>query len=192
MSRDVSGQPWKFDGINQGEGRANVDQLLRTGTFTTTNASDLINFTAHGYLTGDGPIQVEEGNSDLPSGLAESTDYFIIRLSADTFSVALTRVLAVAGTAVAIADDGTTPNYILQKPNNKSHFYIKTILIDAGATGGTFEVSTKSGGRSLTGVLSLAANTHEQIVVGEYVDGVFMTSMADGQILVYHGGQRRF
>lgn len=45
-------------------------------------------------------------NATLENG-ADGTDYFIIRLSADTFSLATTKVLAIAGTAQALADAGT-------------------------------------------------------------------------------------
>ncbi len=45
-------------------------------------------------------------NATLENG-ADGTDYFIIRLSANTFSVATTRALAEAGTAVTLADAGT-------------------------------------------------------------------------------------
>jgi hypothetical protein len=65
--------------------------------------------------------------------------------------------------------------------------YVSHIIIDAGASGGTFEVSDASRGISLTGARSLLANTTETVIVDKYVDGVYMTSLADGQILVYHG-----
>ncbi len=45
-------------------------------------------------------------NATLENG-ASGTDYFIIRLDANTFSVATTRALAEAGTAVTLADAGT-------------------------------------------------------------------------------------
>ncbi len=45
-------------------------------------------------------------NATLQGGV-EGTDYFIIRLTADTFSLALTKAAALAGTVVAITDAGT-------------------------------------------------------------------------------------
>jgi hypothetical protein len=66
--------------------------------------------------------------------------------------------------------------------------YVKHIIIDAGATGGAFEVTEGSGGRSLTGTVTLAANGWKQIVVAAYVDSVYMASLvAGGSIHVYHG-----
>ncbi len=45
-------------------------------------------------------------NATLENG-ADGTDYWVIRLDADTFSLATTKVLAEAGTAVDITDAGT-------------------------------------------------------------------------------------
>lgn len=187
MAKDVGGQPWEFDAVNQAEGVGSAAAWTRISTFTTTNATNHIDLTAHGFLTGDGPIRLEEGNGDLPDGYAEDTDYWVVKVDADDFKVATTYANAIAGTAVAIADDGTTPNYLLEKPRFPIQIFVRTILIESGSSGGTFEVHDKASGRSLTGTLSLAANSHEQIVVNRPVQGVYMTSMADGQILVYHG-----
>ena len=61
---------------------------------------------AHGFCTGVRG-QWTTTASDLPSGLSVNVDYFIIRCSACVFSVATSRINALAGTAVAIADAGT-------------------------------------------------------------------------------------
>jgi len=45
-------------------------------------------------------------NATLQNG-ADGTEYFIIRLDSGTFSLALTKAAAIAGTAVALADAGT-------------------------------------------------------------------------------------
>ena len=185
MARDITGKIWKFDAAAQGEGVANTGSWLRLGTFTSAT-TEITTMAGHGLFTGS-PIRVEEGNSDLPSGLAEDADYWVYKLGADTFNICLTYALALAGTAITIADVGTTPNYILQKPVFDIPIFVKYITIDAGAAGGTFEVTEKASGRTLTGALSLSANTSEQIVINDFVDGVYMTSMADGQILVHHG-----
>ena len=52
----------------------------------------------------DGTMVVD--NATLQNG-ASGTDYYIIRLDDNTFSVATTKALALAGTAVALADAGT-------------------------------------------------------------------------------------
>ncbi len=185
MARNVGGQPWVFDLAKQGEGYGSRDSWLRLGTFTSAT-TEITTMVGHGLATGD-HIRVEEGNSDLPSGLVEDTDYWVYKLSATTFRICLTHALAIAGTAITIADVGTTPNYILAKPTFPVKIWVRTILIDAGSTGGTFAVHDKISGIPLTGTLSLAANTHEQVVLNRRVSGIYITTIADGQILVYHG-----
>ena len=62
-------------------------------------AGDLI-----AVVSSDGTMVVD--NATLENG-AEGTDYFVIRLTDDTFSLATTKALAQAGTAVTLADAGT-------------------------------------------------------------------------------------
>lgn len=50
-------------------------------------------------------------NATLENG-ADGTDYWIIRLSDTTYSLATTKALALAGTAVALADAGTGINFL--------------------------------------------------------------------------------
>lgn len=71
-----------------------------------TNASDLYTKAAHALYTGDGPMQWTTGGT-LPSGLSLLADYWVIRVDANTFKVAASLEDALAGTVVAIADDGT-------------------------------------------------------------------------------------
>jgi len=58
----------------------------------------------------DGTMVVD--NATLQNG-ADGTDYYIIRLTDDTFSFATTKALALAGTAVALADAGTGINTLV-------------------------------------------------------------------------------
>jgi hypothetical protein len=85
------------------------------GTFTATNATETFTKNAHGFQTGDGPYQLTNAGGALPTGLAPLTDYFVIRVDANTFRLATSRANAFANTYVLIADDGTgvhtiTPN----------------------------------------------------------------------------------
>lgn len=73
-------------------------------TFTCA-ASDICTWTAHGMLTGL-KVQVST-TTTLPAGLSASTDYYVIKLSANTFSLATSLVNAQAGTAIDITDAGT-------------------------------------------------------------------------------------
>lgn len=75
--------------------------------FTADNTTEIFSSVAHGYVTGDGPFKVSNAGGALPAGLANTTLYWVIKLTADTFSLALSWDAAMAGTVVAISDDGT-------------------------------------------------------------------------------------
>lgn len=79
---------------------------------TGANSGDLMTKVAHGLVTGD-PVTFVSGTTF--TGLTAGTRYFAIRASADTFQVATTRALAVAGTAVALGADGTSGVFQLQE-----------------------------------------------------------------------------
>lgn len=72
-----------------------------------TNATNLFTSVAHGFSTGD-RILVTADNT-LPTGIT-AIQYWIIVSSADTFQLASTYANSIAGTAVAISDDGTGAN----------------------------------------------------------------------------------
>lgn len=74
------------------------------GTFTAA-ASDVCTKSSHGYLTGL-KVQVST-TTTLPAGLSASTDYFVIKIDANTFKLASSLVNAQAGTAIDITDAGT-------------------------------------------------------------------------------------
>lgn len=76
-------------------------------TFTGEADDDLLTATAHGLQTGDGPVRVSNSGGALPTGLAADTDYYVIRASANTFSLATTRENAIAGTAINLTADGS-------------------------------------------------------------------------------------
>lgn len=74
-----------------------------TSDVNTTN--DTITETAHGYVTGLKGQFTTTGT--LPAGLSLATDYFVIRVDADTYKVATSLVNAQAGTAVDMTDVGS-------------------------------------------------------------------------------------
>lgn len=74
------------------------------GTFTCAT-TDICTKATHGYLTG---LKVQlTTTTTLPAGVTTTTDYFVIKLSASTFSLASSLALAQAGTALDITDTGT-------------------------------------------------------------------------------------
>ena len=69
-----------------------------------TVGSDSVGETAHGYLTGlEGQLTT---TGTLPGGLATATNYYIIRVDADSYKFATSRANAEAGTAVDITSAG--------------------------------------------------------------------------------------
>lgn len=67
-------------------------------------AADTITITAHGYVTG---LKAALAGTNLPGGLS-ATNYYIIKVDANTIQVATSYANAVAGTAVNITSQGTT------------------------------------------------------------------------------------
>ena len=69
-------------------------------------AADSLTITSHGLATGDGPLRLATTGA-LPGGLAVDTDYWTIRIDADTLQLAATFLGAVeTPTPVAIAGGG--------------------------------------------------------------------------------------
>ncbi len=71
-------------------------------SFTTTNATNLINDTAHPYTNGQRIILVSSG-ADLPNGLDSETVYYVVNANTNDYQVSLTS----GGAAVTFSDDGT-------------------------------------------------------------------------------------
>jgi hypothetical protein len=84
------------------------------------------------------------------------------------------------GNATVVDADDAETNFPIRP-------YIDLIMVDAGAAGGTYEVTDIENGNPLTGVLTVAANTTATVSIGKYTDGVYVAQIGDGQILVYHG-----
>lgn len=81
-----------------------ADATPAADTFTAAD-TDICTAEAHGMVTG---LKVQLTTTDtLPAGLSLLTDYYVINLSADTFSLASSLNNALAGTAVDITDAGT-------------------------------------------------------------------------------------
>ncbi len=57
----------------------------------------------HNMQTGDGPVQVALNGGTLPTGLAADTDYWVIRQTATTLQLAISRANALSGTEVVLS-----------------------------------------------------------------------------------------
>jgi hypothetical protein len=97
-------------GIGRGVPCRQVSTRDDEGTLVTLGftaaANNICTSTAHGLLTGDGPF-LASSTGTLPGGVTASTPYWVIWLSADTFSLATTPANAQAGTAVDVTDTGS-------------------------------------------------------------------------------------
>jgi hypothetical protein len=80
---------------------------LTAKNFTADHTTPALTSAAHGWNTGDGPLQLSEVGGALPTGLAAATNYWVIKLTANTFLLASTLANALAGTAVAFSDNGS-------------------------------------------------------------------------------------
>lgn len=95
--------------LRDGKGPIAIAAWALSFTFATTDvtvAADTITETAHGMETGDGPVRVSSSTT-LPAGLAAATDYWVIRVDANTFKLATSRANALAGTAIDLTSQGT-------------------------------------------------------------------------------------
>ena len=91
----------------------NVLMGVGGGFDETTN---VITRNTHGYHTGL-KVAISGTVGTLPTGLANGY-YYVIRLNANTFSLASTYALALAGTAVNFTTNGTTAQSYLFTPDN--------------------------------------------------------------------------
>lgn len=83
-----------------------LPERVDKGATTITIASPAVfTITAHGLNTGDRVRFTTTG--DLPTGISEDTDYYVVRLSANTFGIATTYENAVAVTPVRVNTSGT-------------------------------------------------------------------------------------
>lgn len=76
-------------------------------SFTADATTDQLTATAHGLLTGDGPMLVMA--AAFPGGLAIDVPYWAIRVDADHIKLATSNSNAVAGTEINITSNGTGP-----------------------------------------------------------------------------------
>lgn len=117
------------------------DAASQTFTAATT---DICTAAAHGFKTGD-KVRVSSATT-LPAGLSAATTYFVIYLTADTFSLATTDANAQAGTAINISDTGTGAHSIVGYENTTGLFFERrAIAVLAGIPAGTPELAAAFG-----------------------------------------------
>lgn len=83
-------------------------EALEAFTFATTDVSiadNAITELTHAFVTGDGPVRFTT-TTTIPAGIVAGTDYWIVRVDADTFKIATSYDNAVLGTVVDITSQG--------------------------------------------------------------------------------------
>ncbi len=118
--------------------QATTNTLSQSDTFTADAGTDICTYTS----TANIPSNILTGTrvrltttTTLPAGLALATDYYVIRLSNTTFSLATSYANAVAGTAINITDAGTgthTISWLLPRYTNGAG--VQAIMFNSNAT----------------------------------------------------------
>jgi Protein of unknown function (DUF3383) len=90
--------------------------VIAPKTFTADHTTSHLTTAAHGYLTGDGPVQLTNSGGALPTGLLLATNYWMVRIDANTFGLATSLANALASPPVlaAFSDNGTGTQTVSQ------------------------------------------------------------------------------
>lgn len=110
-------------------------------TFTADSTTDHLTATAHGLNTGDGPVQVSNSGGALPAGLAAATNYWVIKIDANTFELATSLSNALAGTQIDITSNGTGTQTLLHQTGTVSPSLALTVT--GNAAGNWFSLEIK-------------------------------------------------
>ncbi|MGN6103730.1 MAG: hypothetical protein ACTHU0_01370 [Kofleriaceae bacterium] len=98
------------------------------------SATDQLTIAAHGLLTGHGPAAIRNIGGAHPSPLAPVTDYWIIRVDANTIRLATSSSNALAGTAINLTTNGTGTNILeIGIPFRRARTYVPSWVDAAGA-----------------------------------------------------------
>lgn len=83
-----------------------------TKTVVPDHTSNSFALTAHGLLTGDGPVDYAAATTP-PTGLDPTQQFYVIKTSANAFQLATTLANALAGTPITFTDNGTGAQTVL-------------------------------------------------------------------------------
>ncbi len=103
-------------------------------------ANDELDVNGHLYQTGDGPLQLTTGTT-LPTGLALANDYYAIYVGANTIQLASSFDLALAGTALPIADVGVGTHTISDVVSSTKRMYWHSMGLLGPAADGAITLS---------------------------------------------------
>lgn len=118
--------------------QATTNTLSQSDTFTANAGTDVCTWTStasKSYNVLNGTRVRLTTTTTLPAGLSLATDYYVIKLSDTTFSLATSYANAVAGTAINITDAGTgthTVTWLLPRYTNGAG--VQAIFFNPSAT----------------------------------------------------------
>lgn len=115
-------------------GNPNVEAVA-AGDVCTVSAKTLDATVGDAIAVAEAAAGAWAGAAVLLENGADGTDYFIIRLNANTFSIALTKAAAIAGTVVALADAGTGVHTLVQTVDTLAESLDDVLLNFLTATG---------------------------------------------------------
>jgi hypothetical protein len=125
-------------------------------TFTAANATEIFTSAAHGLTTGN-EGRVSNSGGALPTGLAVDTNYFAYVLTADTFKLATTKALALAGTPdVTISTDGTGTQTFRR---NQNDVVIANLVAQVNAIASKNFTAAQVSGAGETDYMEITGNT---------------------------------
>lgn len=111
-----------------------------SGTFTAAT-TDICTKTAHGFVTGQ-KVRLTNSGGALPAGLAAATTYYVIKLTADTFSLAATD----GGAAIDITGAGTGTHSIVGYENLTGFFFeSRAFALKTGVPAHSDEIAAELG-----------------------------------------------
>lgn len=129
---------YRVTSVTTATAQSTTNTLGQSDTFTADAGTDICTWTS----TANFPSNILTGTrvrltttTTLPGGLATATDYYVIKLSDTTFSLATSYANAVAGTAINITDAGTgthTVNWLLPRYTNGAG--VQAIFFNSNAT----------------------------------------------------------
>lgn len=121
------------------------------------NTTERFTKTAHGFPTGlKGQFTT---SSALPTGLSTSTDYFVIKIDANTVQFATSLVNAQAGTAINITTDGTGNQTFTPTALAGATVKLQYSISDASLAAGVWTDVAAATSISTTANIGIAAST---------------------------------
>jgi hypothetical protein len=119
--------------------------------YTAVDVGDVFTAAGHGFTTGDGPFRLAAGG---PTGTAADTNYWIIKLTVDTFQLATTKADAIAETELTISSAGSGTLY-----RNQNDTIIAQLVQDLNAVTGLNYLAVHTAGALETDTIVVTATT---------------------------------